>query len=143
MRIAVALTEKLMYQWPLEYWVELIHKLTVVGHTVCAYSDEPHISISDQNPLLQNRLCLPDSVSEKEIAGCDLFIGPPLKYYEMAKRNGVRAIGLLGATFRGEGVKTPMSCGGCLDQLGPQADCFWGDESCYYEITPNDVIAAI
>lgn len=143
MKIAIHLTERVMYAWPLEYWIELVKKLTDLGHELYALSDEPNVKNESKNPKFHDRLNLPDDESRKVLAECDLFIGPPLKYYRMAEELGVRVIGLLGATFKGEGVRTTNICGGCLDKLENKVDCVFYDELCYHEITPNDVIAAI
>lgn len=143
MRIAAHLTEKLMYRWPVSYWVELIHKLTKQGHHVYAVSDEYTVAIKDDNPLLHNCLHLPDEQTEKVIAGCDLYIGVPGKYYDMAKRNGVRVVGLLGATKKGEGVVSSSQCAGCTDLMPNRIDCLWADELCMFEITPNDVLRQV
>lgn len=140
MKIAAHLTEKVMFRWPVGYWVELIHKLTKAGHDIYCFSDEYTVDIKDNNPRLHNRLHLSDEDSEKEIAKCDVFIGPPLKYYDMAKRNGLELVGLLAATLNGEGVKSTTQCAGCLDNLQGMIDCLWKDEICLLEITPNDVM---
>ncbi len=143
MRIALHFTERVMYQWPLSYWIELVQKLTDAGHDLYALSDEPNVGNNSKNPKLHDCLHLSDEESRKVVAECDLFIGPPLKYYDMAKELGVRTVALLGATFKGDGVRTTNICGGCLDKLEGRNDCNFGDELCYFEITPNDVIAAI
>ena len=143
MRIAVHLTERVMFCWPATYWTELIKKLTDAGHDLYALSDETNVSNASQNPRLHDRLHLSDEESRKVIAECDVFIGPPLKYHDMAKELGVKTIALLGATLKGDGVRTTTVCGGCLDKLDNKVDCNWGDEICYYEILPNDVIAAL
>lgn len=143
MKIAIHLTERVMFQWPLTYWVELVRKLTDLGHDVYALSDEPNVTNQSDNPKFHARLHLSDEESRKVISECDVFIGVPLKYHDMAKDLGVRTIALLGATFKGDGVKTTMICGGCLDKLENKVDCNFEDEICYSEITPNDVIAAL
>lgn len=143
MRIALHFTEKVMYQWPVSYWVELVKKLTDAGHDLYALSDEENVINESTNPKLHDHLHVSDAEARMVLAGCDLFIGPPLKYYRMADELGVRVIGLLGATFEGEGVRTTTTCGGCLDKLEGRVDCNWADEICMFEILPNDVIAAI
>ena len=143
MKIALHVTERVMFQWPVIYWIELVKKLTAAGHNLYALSDEDNVSHDSKNPLFHDRLHLSDDESRKVIAECDAFIGPPLKYYRMAEELGVRTIGILTSTFKGEGVRTTTVCGGCLDHLDSKVDCNWGDEICGYEVTPNDVIAAL
>jgi hypothetical protein len=143
MKIAVHLTERVCYEWPLAYWVELVRKLTDAGHDLYALSDEPNVTNESKNPKFHDRLHLSDDESRKVIADCELFIGPPLKYYDMAKDIGVRTIALLGATLKGDGVQTTAICGGCLDKLENKNDCIFEDELCYWELSPNDVISAI
>jgi ADP-heptose:LPS heptosyltransferase len=143
MKVAIHLSEKVTYKWPLEYWVELIGKLTKQGHEVYAFSDEPYVRIDDTNPLLFDRLRLTDEIAKTEIAKCDVFVGAPLKYYDMAKEAKVRTVGLLGATHKGEGVKTTAPCGACRDNMENINDCIFEDEMCGYEITPNDVLEVV
>lgn len=143
MRIVVHLTERIMFQWPLTYWTELVRKLTDAGHDLYAISDEPNVTNESKNPKFHDRLHLSDEDSRKVISKCDVFIGPPLKYYDMAKELGVRTVALLGATFKGDGVRTTNICGGCLDKLENKVDCNFLDELCMSEILPNDVIAAL
>ena len=144
LKIAAHITQKLMYDWPLIYWLELLGKLTKEGHDVYLFSDELPVQIKDSNPKLHDRLHLPDEQSEEEISTCNIFIGFPLKYAEMAKRKGVKTVLLLAATNKGHGVKTSVPCGGCIDNVPGQNDCmFGGDQLCLWEITPNDVMAAV
>jgi ADP-heptose:LPS heptosyltransferase len=142
-KIAAHITERLMYDWPQIYWMELLQKLTRQGDDVYLFSDELPVQIKDTNPKLHDRLHLPDAESEAAIGECDLFIGFPLKYADMAKRKGVKTI-LLQAATNGPGVKTSVPCGGCRDNVPGQNDCmFGGDGLCLWEITPNDVMAAV
>ena len=143
MKIAVHLSERVFFSWPLPYWTELVKKLTDKGHDLYALSDEVNVTNESKNPRFRDRLHLSDEESRKVIAECDVFIGPPLKYYDMAVGSGVRVIGLLTSTFKGEGVRTTNICGGCLDKLADKTDCNWNDEICGWELTPNDVIAAL
>jgi ADP-heptose:LPS heptosyltransferase len=143
MKVAIHLTERVTYRWPIEYWVELIGKLTKAGHEVYAVSDEPNVRIEDKNPLLFDRTQLSDELSKTVIAKCDVFVGAPLKYYKMAKELNVRAIALLGSTFKGDGVKTSAQCGGCRDNMENVNDCLFEDELCFWEITPNDVMEVL
>lgn len=143
MRIAVHLTERVMFSWPMAYWIELVKKLTDAGHDLYAISDEYNVGNNSTNPKFHDRLHLSDDESRKVIADCDVFIGPPLKYYDMAKELGVRTVAILGATLKGDGVKTSNICGGCLDKLENKNDCNFDDEICYWEVTPNDIIAAL
>ena len=144
MKIAVHITEKLMYDWPLEYWLELLGKLTKSGHEVYLYSDELTVNINSENPRLHDRLHLSDEEAETSIKQCDLFIGFPLKYAGMAANCGVKTILMLGATNKGDGVKTTAPCGGCVDNVPGQNDCMYaGDQLCLWEITPNDVMCLV
>ena len=143
MKVAIHLTEKVTYRWPIDYWIELIRKLTTKGHEVYAVSDEPYVRIDDTNPLLFDRLHLADDLSKIVIAKCDAFVGPPLKYYQMAKELGVKTVALLGSSFNGDGVKTSAQCGGCRENMKNVNDCVFEDELCYFEITPNDVLEVL
>jgi len=143
MKVAIHLTERVTYRWPIEYWVELIRKLTAKGYEVYAVSDEPNVRIDDKNPLLFDRLHLSDDLSKKAIAKCDAFVGAPLKYYDMAKEVGVRTIGLLCSTLKGDGVKTTVPCAGCRENMQNINDCIYEDELCGYELTPNDVLEVL
>ena len=143
MKIAAHVTEKLMFAWPLDYWIEFFRKATDKGHEVYIVGDDDYVEIQDKNPLLFDRLRIGDDLSKKTIAKCDVFVGPPLKYYEMAKDTGVRAIGLLGASLKGEGVASTTPCAGCLEGLQDVNDCYWGDCLCMWEIPPNDVLEVL
>jgi ADP-heptose:LPS heptosyltransferase len=144
MKVAIHLTEKVTYRWPIEYWVEVIHKLTKAGHEVYAVSDEYNVVIEDKNPLLFDRLNLSDELSKQVIAKCDVFIGVPLKYYHMAKELGVRTVGLLGSTWKGDGIKSPTQCAPCREHIENVNDCIWdADYLCMHEITPNDVMEVL
>lgn len=139
-KICIHLTERVTYKWPLEYVIELIGRLTKLGHEVYAVSDENNIKIEDKNPLLFDRLHLTDDLSKLVIAKCDVFVGPPLKYYQMARELGVRTVALLGCTYSGEGVKTTAPCGGCRENIENVNDCVFEDELCMWELTPLDVM---
>jgi ADP-heptose:LPS heptosyltransferase len=143
MKVCIHLTEKVTYVWPIEYWVELIHKLTKDGHEVYAVSDEYNVKIEDKNPLLFDRLNLSDELSKQVIAKCDVFVGAPLKYYYMAREVGVKTVGLLGATLKGEGVESTTQCAGCREHIEHVNDCIWEDTLCMHEITPNMVLEAV
>jgi ADP-heptose:LPS heptosyltransferase len=140
MKFSIHLTEKVPYKWPIEYWVELIHHLTKKGHEVYAVSDEPHVEIKDENPLLFDRLHLSDDLSKIVIAQSDAFVGAPLKYFHMAVEAGVKTVVLQGPSFKGEGVKTSVQCGGCIENIENVQDCIWEDYLCLFEITPYDVL---
>ena len=143
MKICIHLTERVTYKWPIEYWIELIGRLTHLGHEIYAVSDEDNVRIDDKNPLLFDRLHLGDELSKTVIAKCDVFVGPPLKYYDMAKELGIRTVAFLGSTFKGEGVKTTAQCGGCRENIKNVNDCIFEDELCYWEITPYDVMEEV
>ena len=143
MKVAIHLTEKITFKWPIDYWVELIRKLTKAGHEVYALSDEYNIKIEDKNPLLFDRLNMDDELSEKVIAQADVFVGVPGKYFQMARKVGTRAIALLGSSHDGEGVRSSMPCSPCRGNIENVNDCIWEDELCMWEITANDVLEAI
>lgn len=68
----------------------------------------------------------------------DVSVGPP--GYEFVGRKVV----FLGPTLEGEGIKSPIICAGCLDKIKPTpVDCYFRDEICFLEITPNDVLEAL
>src|SRR5574341_54713 len=117
--------------------------MTGKGHEIHAFSDEPNVVIDTSNPLLVDRTQLPDSVAAREIGNCDVYTGPVLKYYAMAKKAGIRAVAILGPTLKAEGVKATLPCVGCIDTMENRLDCFWHDEICQYHVTPNDLIKEI
>ena len=116
-----------MQTWPKEYCEELFAKLIDRGDRVFVVTDD-----------------LPDEQVRETIGSCTHFVGTPSKYMDMAKSLGVKCVALLGPTLRGEGIKSPIVCAGCLDKLDPKPqDCFFEDEICLFEITANDVVEAI
>jgi len=143
MRIAIHVTERVMFTWPSSYWAELIRKVTKSGHEVYVFSDDTNLSWDLKNDKVYNLIGLSEKEERDGMEACEVYVGPPLKYYDMAKSFGIRTIALLGATLNGEGVKTSNVCGGCLDKLDNKVDCTFGDEFCYYEITPNDVLEVL
>lgn len=143
MKIAVHFSERVMYQWPLSYWIEFVRKLTELGHEVYALSDEPNVRIDSRNPALHDRTQLSDEDSRQVLRECDVFIGAALKYHDMAVAEGIRAIALQGSSFKGEGARSTAQCAGCLDKMQGKTDCQYGDELCWNELTPNDVLAAL
>jgi ADP-heptose:LPS heptosyltransferase len=143
MKIAAHVTEKVMFSWPVEYWVEFFRKVTRDGHEVYIVGEDDYVEIRDKNPLLFDRLRMGDEVSRQVISKCDVFVGPPLKYYEMAKDAKVRTVAMLGATFKADGVKSSTQCAGCLDHLENVNDCLWEDSLCMWEIPPNDILKEV
>ena len=143
MRVAVHVTERVFHAWPSSYWAEFLRKATAAGHDVYVFSDDDCISFETQNPKVYNLIGLSDAEERQGMKDCDVFVGPKLRYYDMAVELGVRTVGLLGATLEGDGVKSPHPCAGCLDKLENQVDCFFGDEVCLLEVTPNMVLAAL
>lgn len=141
MRIAVHVTDRVKHRWPKEYWGELIRKLTARGHEVFMFSDDPHIRKDDENPLFHDRCRMENP--KAELRTCDLFIGPALNFYRIAKEEGVRAIALLGPDADAEGVKATIHCVDCKAHSEETVDCFWNDELCMEHIQPNDVISAM
>ena len=143
MRLAIHVTERVFHRWPAEYWIEFIRKATAAGHDIYVFTDDALVSLDTRNPKVYNLIGLSDKEERQGMKDCDVFVGPKLKYYRLAEELGVRTVGLLGATLDGEGVKSPHPCAGCLDKLENQTDCFFGDEFCLLEVTPNMVLAAI
>ncbi len=127
MRVVVHRGSKVMETWPLSYCDELFAKLIDRGHRAFVVTDD-----------------LDDDKARETIASCDYFVGPPTKYTQMAKDAGVKTIDLLGPTLKGDGVKSPIICAGCLDKIDPKpVDCFFTDEICFFEISPNDVLEVL
>lgn len=127
MKVCVHQSKKVMQAWPEEYCAELFDKLIKRGDRAFLVTDDLEIS----------------KVRET-IAQCDYFVGTPGEYLDIAKGMGVKTVALLGATLKGEGLKSPIVCAGCLDKIDPKPiDCFFQDEICLYEVTPNDVLGAI
>ena len=126
MRVALYVSNRVFRKWPQDYVQELVSKLVKRGDRVFMVSDD---STPEEN--------------KKIIEESDWFVGPPGEWYEYAVDKGVRRIGLLGPTLKGEGVVSPILCRGCLDKLENAADCFFGDEICLMECTPNDVLGAM
>jgi ADP-heptose:LPS heptosyltransferase len=124
MIVALYVSKRVFRAWPDEYVKELVGKLIARGDRVFIVEDDA-----------------PEN--EDVITNCDLFVGVPGEYAELAKAKGKRVIHLLGPTLRGEGVVSPIICAGCLDKMEGKQDCFFGDEICMYEITPNDVLGAM
>ena len=116
-----------MQTWPKEYCEELFAKLIDLGDRVFVVTDD-----------------LTDEKAHETIAACTHFVGTPGKYMDMAKSLRVKCVALLGPTLQGEGIKSPIVCAGCLDKIDPKPqDCFFEDELCAWEISPNDVVEAI
>lgn len=125
MKIALHVSERMFQKWPQEYCDELTAKLLDKGHRVFRVSEE-----------------YPQEANQRVIDGCDLLIGTPSEWTEYAKGKGIRTLLLLGPTLQDEGVRSPIVCAGCLDKMEVM-DCFFNDENCMLEITPNDVLEAI
>ena len=127
MKVCLHKSQKVMQTWPEQYWEELTTKLNNRGDSAFIVTDD-----------------LEDETAKQTIAQCDYFVGTPGKYLDVAKECEVKCVALLGATLQGEGVKSPIVCAGCLDKLDPKpVDCFFSDEICYLEITPNDVMEVL
>jgi hypothetical protein len=138
MKIAIHVTEKVMHQWPIDYWAEFIRKATKNGHEVYAFSGEPNVVIQLKNDHVFDRTQVCDEDARREIASCDVFVGPLLHFYGLAPKN----VGILTSSFAGEGVRATIPCAGCRESLGERVDCHWGDELCQWHVTPNDVLKA-
>lgn len=143
MKIAAHVSERVMHQWPPQYWLELFQKATKNGHDVYVFSGEPNVMLEFKNPRIHNHTQVCDEDAVSVIADCDVFVGPLLHFYQAAKERGVRTVGLLTSSVAGEGVKATIPCAGCLESLGKRVDCHWGDELCQWHVTPNDVLEAI
>ena len=127
LKVVVHTGTKVMEAWPTPYCEELFEKLIAKGHRAFVVTDD-----------------LEDEKARSTIEGCDYFVGTPGKYLDMAKELQVKTVALLGPTLKGEGVKSPIVCAGCLDKIDPKPiDCFFGDELCAYEITANDVMEVL
>lgn len=124
MIVALYVSKQVFRKWPDEYVKELVGKLIARGDRVFIVEDDA-----------------PEN--DEVITNCDLFVGVPGEYAELAKAKGKRVVLLLGPTLQGDGVKSTIICAGCLDKLGMLPDCFFKDEICMYEITPNDVLGAM
>jgi len=143
MRIAIHVTQRVFHAWPASYWSEFIRKATGAGHSIYVFSDDALVSFDVKHPEVYNLIGLSSKEERDGMESCEAFVGPKLRYYHLAKELGLKVVGLLGATLDGEGVKSPHPCAGCLDKLENKTDCFWSDEVCLLEVTPNDVLAAL
>ncbi len=139
-RIALQLTDRLKYRWPPEYCAEFIRKATGKGHELFVIADEHHIRLEMKGDLIHDRT---KEKPEDVLESCDVFIGPPLRVADIAKRRGLKVVCLLGASLDGEGVESSTFCKGCEQKMEPRIDCLWGDEICMAEISPNDVMEAL
>ena len=127
MKVCVHASTKVMESWPTPYCDELFRKLIDRGHRVFVVTDD-----------------LDDEKVRSVISDCDVYVGTPGKLLDTAKELGVKTVALLGPTLKGEGIKSPIVCAGCLDKIDPKPlDCFFSDEMCMYEITANDVLGVI
>jgi len=143
MKVAIHVSERVKHAWPIEYWSDFIRKMTKEGHEIHAFSNEPNVKIAPGNPLVFDHTDLHDKDEVLAIAECDVFVGPVLEYYRIAEKEGVRLIGILGPTLKGEGVKATLPCAGCMENIHDMVDCRWGDEICQWHVSPNDIIGAI
>ena len=76
-----------------------------------------------------------------DITESDAYVGPPDETYNTYKG---KRVALLGSMLTGEGVKAPIVCAGCREKIDPvPVDCFFSDEICMSEITPNDVLGVL
>jgi ADP-heptose:LPS heptosyltransferase len=139
-RIALQLTDRIKYRWPPEYCAEFIRKATKKGHDVFVIADEPRIRLDMKGEHIFDRT---KERAEDVLESCDVFVGPPLRLADIAKRRGLKQVRLLGASLEGVGVQSTTFCAGCEQKMDPRIDCLWGDEICMSEITANDVLEAI
>lgn len=144
MKVAIHLTERVKYEWPQDYWIELVRKLSARGHDIYAFSDDLGVNVECVEKL-HNFLRRPPEEVAAAIASCDAFVGVPhTRFYDLAKEVGLKIVGLKGATLDGPGVASPIICAGCVEKSGIESpDCIFGDELCMSEILPNDVMGAL
>ena len=127
MKVSIHQGSKVMETWPVSYGEELSAKLLDKGHQVFVVTDNQT-----------------DDIVRETLELCDYFVGVPGKYLDMAKELKVKTVALLGPTLKGDGIKSPIVCAGCLDKIEPKPiDCFFTDEICFLEISPNDVLEAL
>jgi len=139
-RIALQLTDRLKYRWPADYCAEFIHKASKRGHEIFVITDEPNVRLDMKGDGIYDRT---KDKPEDVIESCDIFVGPPLRLADVAKRKGLKLVCLLGASLNGVGVQSSTFCAGCEEKMDPRIDCLWQDEICMDEITANDVLEAI
>ena len=139
-RIALQLTDRIKYRWPAEYCSEFIRKAVNRGHDMYIVADEPNIRLDMKDDHIFDRT---KERAEDVLETCDVFVGPPLRLADIAKRRGLKTVMLLGASLDGEGVQSSTFCAGCVQKMEPRIDCLWSDELCMSEISPNDVLEAI
>ena len=139
-RIALQLTDRIKYRWPPQYCAEFIRKAVKKGHEVFVIADEPNIVLDMTGDGIHDRL---KEKAEDVLESCDVFVGPPLRLADVAKRRGLKQVCLLGASLEGQGVQSTTFCAGCVQKMEPRIDCLWGDELCMSEVCPNDVLEAI
>lgn len=140
MRIALQLTDRLKYRWPPHYCAEFIRKAVKKGHEVFVVADEPNVRLDMTGDGIHDRL---KEKAEDVLETCDVFVGPPLRLADVAKRKRLKRVLLLGASLNGEGVTSTTFCAGCVEKMESRIDCLWGDEICMSEITANDVMEAL
>lgn len=126
MKVCVRKSKRVMETWPEPYCDELFAKLIARGDRAFVVTDD-----------------LEDDKALETIRTCDYFVGTPGKHLDMAKAYGVKTVALLGPTLKGDGVKSPIICAGCKDKLENPMDCFFSDEICLLEISPNDVLEVL
>ena len=136
MRVAVHITDRVLFTWPQEYWSELIGDLVKDGHDVFVFTDDKHINLAIENPKVHKCFNFTDEEVKEVIAQCDVFFGVPLRFSDISKVAGIRIINLLGSTSNGTGIVSPLVCQGCLDKGNSEIDCIFTDELCYWRITP-------
>lgn len=143
MKICAYITNRVMWTWPADYWRELFHKLTKRGHEVYVISDDPEVVVNDTNPKVFNCTGKAATEADEVVSSCDMYVGVPTRWYELAGFLGKNRIALCGPRIVEDGIVADTPCAGCIDKLGVRTDCNWGDELCYRQITPNDVMGAI
>jgi hypothetical protein len=136
MKIICHITDRVLFTWPAVYWSELLGELVKDKHDVFIFSDDKHINIDIKHELIHKCFNRTDDEIDLITRHCDIFVGVPLRFSEIAKKYNKKLINILGATLKGEGIISPIVCAGCLDKGVSEIDCSFGDELCYFRITP-------
>jgi len=139
MRVCCHIADKVLWTWPAIYWAEFITVLLDEGHDVFVFSDDKQVTTDIEHEKLRKCFSFNEEEIDTVIRQCDIFIGVPLRFSDIAKKHGLKIINILGSTTKGCGVKSTAVCTGCLDKGANEIDCSFEDELCYWLITPFDV----
>ena len=135
MKIALHITDQILWTWPPEYWSELIKMLINDEHELYVYTDEKHLRLQFSSSKIKTFIAKTQNEYEESMKECSVFVGSPLKFSKIADKCELKVINFLGATSCGIGVRSLMPCVGCLDQ-NKTIDCQYHDELCMTGITP-------